>query len=127
VRRSPWYFKWNQSRCSQKEEHDDHGRNDEGLHRQASGKLGQYMVQHALNRGYEVIAVCREESVGTLDGFKGRITIVPGANRRPRGHQARGPGCDGVLVVLVPRGVHGYALATRSFCAGWCRPSWDLV
>ena len=30
----------------------------------ASGKLGQYMVQHALDRGYEVIGVCRERSVG---------------------------------------------------------------
>jgi nucleoside-diphosphate-sugar epimerase len=30
----------------------------------ASGKLGQYMVQHALDRGYEVVGVCREKSVG---------------------------------------------------------------
>ena len=29
----------------------------------ASGKLGQYMVQHALDRGYEVVGVCREQSV----------------------------------------------------------------
>src|ERR671937_2920127 len=46
----------------------------------ASGKLGQYMVQHALDRGYDVVGVCREESAGKLDRFKGRITIVPGAN-----------------------------------------------
>ena len=26
----------------------------------ASGKLGQYMVQHALDRGYEVVGVCRD-------------------------------------------------------------------
>jgi len=39
----------------------------------ASGKLGQYMVQHALDRGYEVVGVCRQESVGKLDRFKGRI------------------------------------------------------
>ena len=45
----------------------------------ASGKLGQYMVQHALDRGYEVVGVCREESVAKLDAFKGRMTIVPGA------------------------------------------------
>jgi putative NADH-flavin reductase len=38
----------------------------------ASGKLGQYMVQHALDRGYEVVGVCREQSVGKLDGYKGR-------------------------------------------------------
>lgn len=33
----------------------------------ASGKLGQYMVQHALDRDYEVVGVCREQSVGKLD------------------------------------------------------------
>ncbi len=37
----------------------------------ASGKLGRYMVQHALDRGYEVVGVCREQSVGKLDAFKG--------------------------------------------------------
>jgi putative NADH-flavin reductase len=45
----------------------------------ASGKLGQYMVQHALDRSYQVVGVCREQSVGKLEGFKGRITVVPGA------------------------------------------------
>ena len=37
----------------------------------ASGKLGQYMVQHALDRGHEVVGVCRQESVGKLDRFRG--------------------------------------------------------
>lgn len=48
----------------------------------ASGKLGRYMVQHALDRGYEVVSVCRERSVGKLEAFSGRITVlVPwGAN-----------------------------------------------
>ena len=41
----------------------------------ASGKLGQYIIQHALDRGYEVVGVCREQSVSKLDRFKGRITI----------------------------------------------------
>src|SRR5207245_2918651 len=45
----------------------------------ASGKLGQYMVQQSLDRGYEVVGVCREQSVGKLDAFKGRITVIPGA------------------------------------------------
>ena len=35
----------------------------------ASGKLGTYMVQQALDRGYEVVGVCREQSVGKLDAF----------------------------------------------------------
>jgi putative NADH-flavin reductase len=33
----------------------------------ASGKLGQYIVQQSLDRGYEVVGVCREQSVGKLD------------------------------------------------------------
>jgi uncharacterized protein YbjT (DUF2867 family) len=32
----------------------------------ASGKLGQYKVQHALDKGYEVVGVCRAESVAEL-------------------------------------------------------------
>jgi NmrA-like family len=44
----------------------------------ASGKLGRYMVRHALDRGYEVVGVCREQSVPKLDEFKGRITFIPG-------------------------------------------------
>ena len=44
----------------------------------ASGKLGQYMIQHALGRGYEVAGVCRAQSVAKLDAFKGRMTVIPG-------------------------------------------------
>jgi len=38
----------------------------------ASGKLGKYMVQHARDRGFEVVGVCRERSVGRLDAFNGQ-------------------------------------------------------
>jgi NAD(P)-dependent dehydrogenase (short-subunit alcohol dehydrogenase family) len=78
----------------------------------ASGKLGQYMVQHALDRGYEVVGVCRQESAGKLDAFKGRITLVPGATNDSEVIKRAVSGCDGVLVVLVPRGVHGYSTGT---------------
>ena len=44
----------------------------------ASGKLGLYMVQHALDRGYEVAGVCREQSLSKLAQFEERITIFPG-------------------------------------------------
>ena len=44
----------------------------------ASGKLGRYMAQHALDRGYEVVGVCRERSVPKLEPFNGRITVIPG-------------------------------------------------
>jgi hypothetical protein len=70
----------------------------------ASRKLGQYMVQHALDRGYEVVGVCREQSVGKLDAFKGRITVVPGATDDREVIKRAVAGCGGVLVVLVPRG-----------------------
>ncbi len=45
----------------------------------ASGKLGRYMVRHARDRGYEVVGLCREQSVGKLDAFKDRSTVIPGA------------------------------------------------
>src|SRR5438876_4653732 len=69
----------------------------------ASGKLGQYMVQHALNRGYEVIGVCRAESVGKLSAFKGRINVIPGATTDREVIKSAVAGCDGVLTVLATR------------------------
>jgi NAD(P)-dependent dehydrogenase (short-subunit alcohol dehydrogenase family) len=78
----------------------------------ASGKLGRYMVQHALDRGYEVVAVCREQSVDKLEAFKEQITIVPGATNDRQVIKRAVEGCAGVLVVLVPRGVHGYSTGT---------------
>ena len=78
----------------------------------ASGKLGRYMVRHALDRGYQVVGVCRQESVHKLDEFAGRITVVPGATNDAEVIKRAVAGCDGVLVVLVPRGVHGYSTGT---------------
>src|SRR4051794_33267940 len=93
----------------------------------ASGKLGQYMVQHALDRGYEVVGVCREESVGKLAAFKGRITVVPGATNHPEVIRRAVAGCDGVLVVLVPRGVHGYSTGTAQAVLDHAEPGARLV
>ena len=78
----------------------------------ASGKLGQYMVRHALDRGYEVVGVCRAQSVGKLDGFAGRITIVPGATNDRAVIERAVAGCGGVLTVLVPWGVQNYSTGT---------------
>jgi NAD(P)-dependent dehydrogenase (short-subunit alcohol dehydrogenase family) len=78
----------------------------------ASGKLGRYMVQHALDRNYEVVGVCRQQSLEKLDTFKGRITLIPGATNDREVIKRAVAGCDGVLVVLVPRGVHGYSTGT---------------
>lgn len=78
----------------------------------ASGKLGRYMVGHLLDRGDEVVAVCRERSVPKLAEFEGRIAVVPGRTD-DAGVIARAvEGCDGVLVVLVPMGVNDYASGT---------------
>jgi hypothetical protein len=78
----------------------------------ASGKLGQYMVQHALEKGYEVVGVCREGSVGKLEAFKDRITVIPGATNDRKVIKQAVEGCDGVLIVLVPWGVNDYSSGT---------------
>lgn len=78
----------------------------------ASGKLGQYMIQQALERGYEVVGVCRHKSVEKLDVFKDRITIIPGATNDRQIIEKALAGCDGALTVLVPWGVHDYSSGT---------------
>ncbi len=93
----------------------------------ASGKLGQYMVQQALDRGYEVVGVCRERSVGKLDAFKGRITIIPGATNDREVIKKAVAGCDGVLTVLVPWGVHEYSSGTAQAVLDHARPGARLV
>ena len=93
----------------------------------ASEKLGKYMVQHALDRGYEVVAVCRDKSVGKLAEFEGRINIVPGATDDREVIKRAVAGCDGVLVVLVPRGVHGYSSGTAQAVLDHAEPGARLV
>jgi NAD(P)H-binding len=93
----------------------------------ASGKLGRYMVQHALDRGYQVVGVCREQSVAKLDAFKRRITVVPGATNDPEVINRAVTGCDGVLTVLVPRGVHGYSTGTAQAVLDHAQPGARLV
>ena len=93
----------------------------------ASGKLGQYMVQQSLDRGYEVVGVCREQSVGKLDAFKGRITVIPGATDDREVIERAVAGCDGVLVVMTPRGVHGYSTGTAQAVLDHAPPSARLV
>jgi hypothetical protein len=93
----------------------------------ASGKLGRYMIQHALDRGYEVVGVCREQSVGKLDSFRGRITVVPGATSDRDVIRKAVAGCDGVLTVLVPWGVERYATRTAQAVVDEVRPGARLV
>ena len=93
----------------------------------ASGKLGQYMVQHALERGYEVVGVCRESSVGKLDAFKERMTIIPGATNNRAVIRNAVAGCDGVLTVLVPWGVQQYSSGTAQAVLDYARPEARLI
>src|ERR671931_1204912 len=93
----------------------------------ASGKLGQYMVQHALDRGYELVGVCRERSVAKLDRFKGRMTVVPGATNDRAVIKRAVAGCDGVLTVLAPWGVQQYASGTAQAVLDYAQPGARLV
>ena len=78
----------------------------------ASGKLGQYMVEHALARGYQVNAACRAKSVDKLSRFGDRIAMFPGATNDQQVIARAASGCDGVLTVLMPWGVHDYSSGT---------------
>lgn len=93
----------------------------------ASGKLGQYMVQHALDRGYEVVGICREKSVGKLDAFGGRITVIPGFTNDRQVIQQGVAGCDGVLTVLVPWGTNHYASGTAQAVLDYAEPAARLI
>ena len=93
----------------------------------ASGKTGQYMVQHALDRGYEVVGVCREQSVAKLDAFKGRMTVIPGATDDREVIRKAVAGCDGVLTVMTPIGVHGYSTGTTQAVLDLAPPAARLV
>jgi NAD(P)-dependent dehydrogenase (short-subunit alcohol dehydrogenase family) len=93
----------------------------------ASGKLGKYMVQQALDRGYEVVGVCRERSVVKLDAFKGRITLIPGATNNREVIKRAVAACDGVLTVLVPWGTHQYSSGTAQAVLDFAQPGARLI
>ncbi|MEV0287983.1 MULTISPECIES: NAD(P)H-binding protein [unclassified Kribbella] len=93
----------------------------------ASGKLGRYMVRHALDRGYEVVGVCRERSVPKLAEFADRITIVPGPTNDREVIRKAVDGCDGVLTVLVPWGVQQYSSGTAQAVLDYAAPDARLV
>jgi NAD(P)-dependent dehydrogenase (short-subunit alcohol dehydrogenase family) len=85
------------------------------------------MVRHALDRGHQVVGVCREQSVDKLAEFEGRITVVPGATDDREVIKRAVAGCDGVLVVLIPRGVHQYSSGTAQAVLDHAEPGARLV
>lgn len=92
-----------------------------------SGKLGQYMVQHCLDRNYKVVGVCREQSVGKLERFKDQITIIPGMTNDREVVKEAVKGCDGVLTVLVPWGVNDYSSGTAQAVLDFAEPDARLI
>ena len=93
----------------------------------ASGKLGRYMVRHALERGYSVVGVCRAKSVGKLAAFERRIEVFPGATNDREVIRQAVDGCDGVLTVLVPWGSNHYSTGTAQAVLDFARPGARLV
>jgi hypothetical protein len=90
------------------------------------------MVRRSLDHGYEVVGVCREQSIPKLDEFAERIELYGGATDDREVIQKAVAGCDGVLVVLAPWGMNHYASGTAQavldlargdarlvFSAGW--------
>ena len=74
-------------------------------------KLGRYMVRHALDRGYEVVGVCRAKSAAKLRAYEGRMTVIPGDTNDREVIRRAVEGCDGVLAagmwVMVSSGQNG--------------------
>ncbi|WP_033290660.1 NAD(P)-dependent oxidoreductase [Amycolatopsis jejuensis] len=92
-----------------------------------SGKLGRYLAKDALDRGYEVVGVCRKESVGKLGELADAIKVLPGGTDDREVIREAVAGCDGVLTVLVPWGVRHYASGTAQAVLDGARPDARLV
>ncbi len=92
-----------------------------------SGKLGRYMLRHALERGYQVHGVCRPQSVGKLASFSKKITLFPGRTDDRAVIAAAIAGCEGVLTVLMPWGIGGYATHTAEAVLDLADPGARLV
>lgn len=93
----------------------------------ASGKLGQYMIQHCLDKSYQVVGVCREKSVEKLSRFSDRIQIFPGKTDDRAVIQRAVQGCDAVLTVLVPWGVQDYSSSTAQAVLDFAEPGARLI
>ncbi|MCW8946165.1 MAG: NAD(P)H-binding protein [Sedimenticola sp.] len=93
----------------------------------ASGKLGQYIIQHALDQGYKVVGVCREKSVYKLSRYEDRITVIPGPTNDRNVIQKAVQGCDGILTVLVPWGVQQYSTGTAQAVLDFAEPQARLI
>ncbi len=85
------------------------------------------MVQHALDRGYEIVGVCREKSASKLAEYKDRISIITGATNDRDVIKKAVAGCDGVLTVLAPWGVQQYSSGTAQAVLDFAEPKARLI
>ena len=92
-----------------------------------SGKLGQYMAEHALARGYQVVGVCRPQSVAKLARFGDRITVYPGKTNDSAVIAQAVKGCDAVLTVLAPWGRQHYSSGTARAVMDHAEPGARLI
>lgn len=92
-----------------------------------SGKLGQYMVQHCLDRGYQVTGVCRPQSAHKLERFGSRITVFPGRTDDREAVRRAVEGADAVLTVLAPWGRGTYASDTARAVMAAAKPGARLI
>lgn len=93
----------------------------------ASGKLGKYMIQRCLDKGYQVVGVCREQSVEKLGDYKDKMEIVPGKTNDREVIKKAVADCDAVLTVLVPWGVQDYSSGTAQAVLDFAPPEARLV
>src|SRR5215213_5389058 len=92
----------------------------------ASGKLGLHGAARARSRPRGRRRVPRGKR-RQARRVQGRMTIVPGATDDTEVIKRAVAGCDGVLVVLVPRGVHGYSTGTAQAVLDHAPPKARLV
>jgi putative NADH-flavin reductase len=74
----------------------------------ACGKLGTRLVGESLNRGYRVVAVCRESSAGRLDQFAARdgMSVIAAPVVSDEAALVRAlAGCDAVVAVMITVGL----------------------
>src|SRR5215218_3661333 len=100
---------------------------DEGLHRrglwEARAVHGAARAGSGLRGGWRVPGGKR----GEAQRVQGAHHRHSGSHERRRGHQEGARRCDGVLVVLVPRGVHGYSTGTAEAVLDHAPPGARLV
>lgn len=92
-----------------------------------SGKLGQYMAELALQKGWQVTGVCRPQSQHKLARFGDQITVFAGRTDDDQVIAQAVAGADKVLTVLAPWGVQNYASGTAKAVLTHAKPGARLA